>query len=78
MRSKARVTAAALDYKGFVIEAYRSENELWKIRFRKIDESPIADVTGEQVPSRDPPNEYPTADAAIERAKELIDAGGMS
>jgi hypothetical protein len=64
-------------YKGFVIEAIKGET-LWKIRFRKIDGSPIRTAEG-QFPSIESPELYPTTDAGLQRVKELIDApGGMS
>jgi hypothetical protein len=43
-------------YEGFVIEAYKGETGLWKLRFRKIDASPIIREYGEPSLSLEPPD----------------------
>jgi hypothetical protein len=70
---------AITHYKEFVIRASESEPSRWKFDIRKADGSDIRTFPdGKHFSSITFPTEYLTADAAIEEAKKLIDAGGMS
>jgi hypothetical protein len=66
-------------YKGFRIEAYESVPGIWRVRIKRVDGAKIKTFPdGDEHCELNPPNEFLTAEKAIEWAKQIIDRGGMS
>jgi hypothetical protein len=64
-------------YKGFRIEAYESDPGRWRVRIARVDGAKIKTFPdGDEHSGLNPPNEFLTAEKAIEWAKQIIDRGG--
>jgi len=65
-------------HEDYQIEAYESEPGRWRVRITRVDGAKIKTAVPKgEYPELNPPGEWLTAERAIERTKEVIDAGGM-
>jgi hypothetical protein len=60
------------------IEAYENAPGIWRVRITRVDGAKIKTFPdGVEYGEFNPPDERLTAEAAIARAKQVIDGGGM-